>query len=52
MIKKISSSFQGNLLLTVKRAEDAVVAFRSAQELRPDIRSYQGATFKGECSPA
>ncbi|XP_030975923.1 anaphase-promoting complex subunit 7 [Quercus lobata] len=33
---------KGNLLLTAKRAEAAVVAFRSAQELRPDIRSYQG----------
>ncbi|KAB1214037.1 Anaphase-promoting complex subunit 7 [Morella rubra] len=36
------SSFQGNLLLTAKRAEAAVIAFRGAQELRPDIRSYQG----------
>lgn len=42
------SSFQGNLLLTAKRAEAAVIAFRGALELRPDIRSYQGATFKGE----
>nr|POE64304.1 anaphase-promoting complex subunit 7 [Quercus suber] len=33
---------KGNLSLTAKRAETAVVAFRSAQELRPDIRSYQG----------
>ncbi|KAF7837857.1 anaphase-promoting complex subunit 7 [Senna tora] len=33
---------KGNLLLTMKRAEAAVVAFRGAQELRPDIRSYQG----------
>ncbi|KAL4642838.1 hypothetical protein ACB092_02G048800 [Castanea dentata] len=33
---------KGNLLLTAKRAEAAVVAFRSAHELRPDIRSYQG----------
>ncbi|XP_050240151.1 anaphase-promoting complex subunit 7 [Quercus robur] len=33
---------KGNLLLTAKRAEAAAVAFRSAQELRPDIRSYQG----------
>ncbi|KAL6293214.1 hypothetical protein ACE6H2_001356 [Prunus campanulata] len=33
---------KGNLLLTMKRAEAAVVAFRVAQELRPDIRSYQG----------
>ncbi|PON88273.1 N-terminal acetyltransferase A, auxiliary subunit [Trema orientale] len=33
---------KGNLLLTTKRAETAVIAFRVAQELRPDIRSYQG----------
>ncbi|KAL1288858.1 hypothetical protein HN51_057317 [Arachis hypogaea] len=33
---------KGNLLLTMKRAEAAVSAFRGAQELRPDIRSYQG----------
>lgn len=33
---------KGNLLLTAKRAEAAVIAFRGAQELRPDIRSYQG----------
>ncbi|KAL5541811.1 hypothetical protein UlMin_009521 [Ulmus minor] len=33
---------KGNLLLTMKRAEAAVIAFRVAQELRPDIRSYQG----------
>ncbi|EXB74838.1 Anaphase-promoting complex subunit 7 [Morus notabilis] len=33
---------KGNLLLTLKRPEAAVVAFRVAQELRPDIRSYQG----------
>ncbi|BFG15160.1 hypothetical protein CerSpe_014340 [Prunus speciosa] len=33
---------KGNLLLSMKRAEAAVVAFRVAQELRPDIRSYQG----------
>ncbi|MED6221516.1 Anaphase-promoting complex subunit 7 [Stylosanthes scabra] len=33
---------KGNLLLTTKRAEAAVSAFRGAQELRPDIRSYQG----------
>ena len=43
-------SFQGNLLLAAKRAEAAVLAFRGALELRPDIRSYQGATFKGEHS--
>lgn len=36
---------QGNLLLTMKRAEAAVSAFRAAQELRPDIRSYQGLIY-------
>jgi len=36
---------QGNLLLTMKRAEAAVSAFRAAQELRPDIRSYQGSSL-------
>lgn len=36
---------QGNLLLTMKRAEAAVSAFRAAQELRPDIRSYQGLFY-------
>ena len=29
----------------MKRAEAAVPAFRAAQELRPDIRSYQGLFF-------
>uniref|UniRef100_A0A2P2KKT8 Uncharacterized protein MANES_15G015300 n=1 Tax=Rhizophora mucronata TaxID=61149 RepID=A0A2P2KKT8_RHIMU len=33
---------KGNLLLAMKRPEAAVVAFRGAQELRPDLRSYQG----------
>ncbi|OAY27779.1 anaphase-promoting complex subunit 7 [Manihot esculenta] len=33
---------KGNLLLSLKRPEAAVVAFRGAQELRPDLRSYQG----------
>ncbi|KAK7303143.1 hypothetical protein RJT34_14044 [Clitoria ternatea] len=33
---------KGNILLSMKRAEAAVSAFRAAQELRPDIRSYQG----------
>ncbi|WVY94953.1 hypothetical protein V8G54_034041 [Vigna mungo] len=36
---------KGNLLLTMKRAEAAVSAFRAAQELRPDIRSYQVLRF-------
>lgn len=40
-----SSYFQGNLLLAMKQPEAAVSAFRSAQELRPDIRSYQGAAL-------
>ncbi|KAG7026293.1 Anaphase-promoting complex subunit 7 [Cucurbita argyrosperma subsp. argyrosperma] len=33
---------KGNLLLAMKQPEVAVSAFRNAQELRPDIRSYQG----------
>ncbi|XP_050220348.1 anaphase-promoting complex subunit 7 isoform X2 [Mercurialis annua] len=33
---------KGNLLLSLKRPESAVIAFRGAQELRPDLRSYQG----------
>lgn len=33
---------KGNLLLSMKRPEAAVIAFRGAQELRPDLRSYQG----------
>lgn len=33
---------KGHLLLTTKQAESAVIAFRGAQELRPDIRSYEG----------
>ena len=39
---------QGNLLLTMKRPEAAAGAFRVAQELRPDIRSYQGLIFPGK----
>lgn len=38
--------FQGNLLLALKRPEAAVIAFRGAQELRPDLRSYQGEICK------
>ncbi|XP_016706020.1 anaphase-promoting complex subunit 7 isoform X2 [Gossypium hirsutum] len=33
---------KGNLLLALKRPESAVMAFRGAQELRADLRSYQG----------
>nr|KAJ0206585.1 hypothetical protein LSAT_V11C500254080 [Lactuca sativa] len=33
---------KGNLFLSMNQPEAAVVAFRSAQELRPDLRSYQG----------
>ncbi|XVF28370.1 hypothetical protein REPUB_Repub15cG0023700 [Reevesia pubescens] len=33
---------KGNLLLSLKRPESAVMAFRGAQELRADLRSYQG----------
>ena len=32
----------------MKQPEAAVSAFRNAQELRPDIRSYQGATLRGK----
>lgn len=40
--------FQGNLLLLMNRPEAAVAAFRGAQELRPDLRSYQGVFSKGK----
>lgn len=33
---------KGNLYLSINRPEAAVMAFRTAQELRPDLRSYQG----------
>ncbi|GJW53620.1 anaphase-promoting complex subunit 7 [Tanacetum coccineum] len=33
---------KGNLLLSVNQLDSAVAAFRSAHELRPDLRSYQG----------
>ncbi|GAB2221413.1 hypothetical protein Droror1_Dr00012589 [Drosera rotundifolia] len=33
---------KGNLALSLNRPEAGVAAFRAAQELRPDIRSYQG----------
>ncbi|XP_052312257.1 anaphase-promoting complex subunit 7 isoform X2 [Populus trichocarpa] len=33
---------KGTLLLSLKRPEAAVIAFRGAQELRADLRSYQG----------
>ncbi|KAL1548490.1 Anaphase-promoting complex subunit 7 [Salvia divinorum] len=33
---------KGNLFLSLNRPEAAVIAFRGAQELRPDLRSYQG----------
>lgn len=35
-------NIQGNLFLSMNRPETAVFAFRGAQELRPDLRSYQG----------
>lgn len=35
-------NIQGNLFLSMNRPEAAVIAFRGAQELRPDLRSYQG----------
>lgn len=33
---------QGNLFLSLNRPDAAVTAFRGAQELKPDLRSYQG----------
>nr|DAD37983.1 TPA_asm: hypothetical protein HUJ06_008624 [Nelumbo nucifera] len=33
---------KGNLFLSLNRPDAAVTAFRGAQELRPDLRSYQG----------
>ncbi|ERN16912.1 hypothetical protein AMTRI_Chr02g264590 [Amborella trichopoda] len=33
---------KGNVFLSMNRPDAAVTAFRSAQELRPDLRSYQG----------
>ncbi|KAI7743078.1 hypothetical protein M8C21_027485, partial [Ambrosia artemisiifolia] len=33
---------KGNLFLSMNQPDAAVVAFRCAQELRPDLRSYQG----------
>ncbi|KAK1292177.1 Anaphase-promoting complex subunit 7 [Acorus calamus] len=33
---------KGNLCLLLNRPDAAVTAFRGAQELRPDLRSYQG----------
>ncbi|CAA3020982.1 anaphase-promoting complex subunit 7 [Olea europaea subsp. europaea] len=33
---------KGNLFLSMNQPEAAVVAYRGAQELRPDLRSYQG----------
>jgi len=34
---------QGNISLTLNRPEAAVMAFRKAQLLKPDLRSYQGS---------
>ncbi|KAF5206402.1 Anaphase-promoting complex subunit [Thalictrum thalictroides] len=33
---------KGNLYISLDRPDAAVAAFRAAQELRPDLRSYQG----------
>ncbi|KAK3038988.1 hypothetical protein RJ639_027473 [Escallonia herrerae] len=38
----ITSFEKGNLFLSLNRPDAAVIAFRSALELRPDLRSYQG----------
>lgn len=45
VISEIFVSFQGNLFLSMNRPEAAVIAFRGAQELRADFRSYQGVVF-------
>jgi anaphase-promoting complex subunit 7 len=34
--------WQGNLCLALNRSEAAVMAFRRAQALKADLRSYQG----------
>ncbi|KAJ8573842.1 hypothetical protein K7X08_010353 [Anisodus acutangulus] len=38
----LSYSEKGNLFLSMNRPEAAVISFRGAQELRPDLPSYQG----------
>lgn len=45
VISEFLVSFQGNLFLSMNRPEAAVIAFRGAQELRADLRSYQGVIF-------
>ena len=42
---RINCMSQGKILLSLKRPEAAVLAFRGAQDLRSDLRSYQGAVF-------
>lgn len=49
-IFKYLLKFQGNLYLSMNRPEIAVVAYRCAQELRADLRSYQGMFWKGTLS--
>ncbi|XP_057546258.1 anaphase-promoting complex subunit 7 [Amaranthus tricolor] len=36
---------KGNLLLAMNRPDAAAAAFRGAQELKPDLRSYQGLVY-------
>lgn len=36
---------QGNLYMSLNRPEGAVAEFKIAQDLRADIRSYQGFIF-------
>ncbi|KAL2904041.1 Anaphase-promoting complex subunit 7, partial [Bienertia sinuspersici] len=38
----LSYAEKGNLLLSSNRPDVAAAAFRNAQELKPDLRSYQG----------
>ncbi|CAI0466717.1 unnamed protein product [Linum tenue] len=38
----LSYAEKGNILLSLKRPEVAVIAFRGAHDLRADLRSYQG----------
>lgn len=45
VIYLLTYPIKGHLLLSMKRPEAAAVAFRGAQELRADIRSYQGSVY-------
>lgn len=47
IINKLELLFlgQGNLYMSLNRPEGAVAEFKIAQDLRADIRSYQGFIF-------